>query len=227
MYALNVAVLVLAASAAAPALSAPIVNADVVARDASLLSARDPGPSSGDMIDIRDLLEDLDLRSEDAVAELYKRAGAGTTKAKGKAAKPAKGARDLDLRSEVVVAELYGRARTGTTKAKGKAAKPAKGARDLDLRAEDVIARDGNLVHAISAREVSDSELLDFLTRDDLDDDLQARNILSTVGNPIERGADDVAKGVKDVRSTGEKVEEDLIFRSIRDREASTDVSIE
>ncbi|KAF8266904.1 hypothetical protein EI94DRAFT_1701417 [Lactarius quietus] len=72
MFTLRAVILALAASAA-PALSAPLSNrdtADIVNRDASTLAARDPGPSGGD---IRDFLEDLELRSEDDSTGLYRR----------------------------------------------------------------------------------------------------------------------------------------------------------
>ncbi|KAF8266903.1 hypothetical protein EI94DRAFT_120656 [Lactarius quietus] len=70
MYTSHFAIFVLAASAAVPALSAPLAIADVSARDASKLAARDPGFFGND---IRDLLKDFELRSEDDSAELFGR----------------------------------------------------------------------------------------------------------------------------------------------------------
>jgi len=68
MYPFHVAILVLAASAVVPALSAPLASR----QNPDALVARDPAPSDED---IRDLLNHLNLRSEDIIAALSGRDG--------------------------------------------------------------------------------------------------------------------------------------------------------
>ncbi|KAF8266902.1 hypothetical protein EI94DRAFT_1786693 [Lactarius quietus] len=74
MYASHFAILILAASAAAPALCAPLGihsgTADVIARDVSTRAVRDPEPFGSH---IRDLLKDYELRSEGVSTPLYER----------------------------------------------------------------------------------------------------------------------------------------------------------
>ncbi|KAI9438006.1 hypothetical protein H4582DRAFT_2057514 [Lactarius indigo] len=229
MYAFHAATLVLAASAVVPILSAPLATrstSDVVARDAFPLGARDPELSVNN---IRDLLDSLNLRSEDVIAALYKRDGgiADSILPRSRIVKP------FGRDTENDPSTLHGPIHTTDKRSTGKVfGRDTVSARDYS-EPLDSLKRDGNDDpdgastlrgpintdgkrstgkvfgrDTVSARDYS--EPLGSLKRDGPVDDIQARSFFDDLGSFFSGAVDN---GFLD--------DPNIALRSIADRRAS------